>query len=626
MVFLAANQQRAYAMTRSPTLEQQLYVIAGNLVAPDSPEDGLARVTALAERHTPKFLSALRDEKRATPETLAQQLAQFGVPAKGSVYVVGYDQGIDLREVSNVSGAVSQILTSYAAHNSGVFISLRDPLLQLANIAARDAKKQPMQFVIVGKEGARALYHPDTKLTLPPEHYRAGNCLSRAKCAITAPYYGKFLDALKTQDLPRANKIVDAFLAEDYCAIDRTLVTIKDGLKRLFAPLIQVPVARTDGETRKQDLLATPSPFASLLVKTHEIRADYRGDIADRLAREYRVACTALRTIPSIVIKGEPKEIEDVARHIRSRPSRHTTAAVASVRPSRIRVVTLPKPKHRRLDTELKLPHVELLNAYAAHKTTRGEGVLGAVMDTGVDYTHPALAARFNDDKGYDFVRNTNDPFDREGHGTHVAGIWAAVAPEVHFRAVRVLDELGRGAEADILLGYEYCYRERIPLVNCSFGATFASEEERRVVEAAAEYGTLIVAAAGNDSDGEASPDMPSFPAAFAGVQSVGSVDKHKNHSWFSNMGYVSFAALGEDVLSTLPGGGFGTMDGTSMAAPSVAGALSLQLSVQPELTLDARVMIAHARCQTEFGNRQGEEWRRRFGYGIPDCAQLVET
>ena len=91
-------------------------------------------------------------------------------------------------------------------------------------------------------------------------------------------------------------------------------------------------------------------------------------------------------------------------------------------------------------------------------------------------------------------------------------------------------------------------------------------------------------------------------------------------------MGYVSFVALGEDVLSTLTGNRWGTMDGTSMASPSAAGALTLQWAANPRMSIEDRLMIARARAQTDFGSDWGNEWERAFGYGIPDCSKMVSA
>ena len=161
--------------------------------------------------------------------------------------------------------------------------------------------------------------------------------------------------------------------------------------------------------------------------------------------------------------------------------------------------------------------------------------------------------------------------------------------------------------------------------MNCSFGGSFCSEEERLVVQAGQDYGCLIVAAAGNESAGDDGPDVFGYPASITGVQSIGSVNAQKQHSRFSNMGKVELATMGEDVLSTLPNNSYGVMDGTSMASPSAAGAFALQLATHANYSIEDRLSIAYARSQTDFAKMPPTEWKRRFGFGIPDCRTWVE-
>lgn len=594
---LAANSAKAYAVVASE--QQSVYAIAGSLLIP---QGGLARLEYLAEKYS----------KRQTPRALAATLMEYPSKENGAITIAGFEDELEIHEVNLLTGSASGIF-SYHPHKPETIVSLADPARYLISHVAQH--RAPFQFGFATKDGARTLYAPSTKLEIA-----SGNYKSNFTRDISQPYYAKLIEALARNDLKRTNKIIDAFLNEDYCAIDRTIHVVKGAMQRLFAPLIHVPVSRTDEETRVKDILASKREYASALITVRaELGLQKREELADKLGKTYQLQCTALKTSPTIVMKGAKSEVE----RITSRVIRANAANITEIRPSRLRVSPLPKLKAKCEKTE-RFIHVEMLNAYAAHSRTKGEGVIGAVMDTGIDYSHPALRQNFEDEKGYDFVTNTDDPYDREGHGTHVAGIWAAVAPNVILKAVRVLDELGRGSEADILLGFEYCYKNSIPIINCSFGSGWSSDQERRVVEAAPEYGCIIVAAAGNESEDETSPDLPSYPAAFSGVQSIGSIDRNWKHSPFSNMGYVTFAALGEDVLSTLPGCEWGVMDGTSMASPSIAGALTLQLSANPDLSLENRLMIAKARCQHDFGT-QNEEWTRRYGFGVPDCSLLVE-
>ncbi|MBI4144628.1 S8 family serine peptidase [Candidatus Woesearchaeota archaeon] len=607
---ITANQERAYAVAN--TTEQGIYAINNNLVIPAS------AAYAIKLRTFPSLFG----ERKVSPAAFARE--RESVNDSGTL--IGYDNGIKLHQV--IECHTTSIKTSCVSHRTNVNVTLGDPLERLVEFY-RAHPQEALQFGFATKDGVKTLHAPGTVYgEAIPWNYRDGGNVSTFKNAVNQPYHPRLLEALGRADLKRARKTIDAFLDEDYCIIDRAMVTIG----RVFSgpvgtPTITVP-RRTPEEERKQDLLASNQERARIMINVRETgnaRQNYecRQELADLLTKDYKLPCTALMTASTIVMTTDTNEAGRCMTHLQAR--RYQAAAVSSTRLSRMRLVALPKPKTRTQRRQGQLSHVALLNAYAAHRITTGEGIVGAVMDTGVDYTHEALAANFGTDKGYDFVRDTTDPMDLEGHGTHVAGIWASVAPGVRLKAVRVLDEWGRGNEADILLGYEYCYRNQIPIINCSFGSPFASEEERQVVEAAPSCGCMIVAAAGNDSSGERDEDIPSYPAVFSGVQSIGSVNPDRKHSSFSNMGFVSFSAQGEDVLSTLPDDSYGTMDGTSMASPSVAGALTLQLAANPR-SLEDRLMIAHARCFTEFGKAYPEnEWTRRFGYGIPDCLRLVE-
>jgi hypothetical protein len=575
---LTANHERCYATG-------DLHVVADNLLVA---EGGKSRIEYLAEKYT----------KKQSPKTLSRELAAYPSREQGAILVAGYENGIEIHNANLVCGTASLVLSS---HRPDVHITLGDPLHVLRAYLTDNAP-----IGVVTKEGTRIL--------------RGGQ--GGFVADVTAKYYAKLTDALAHSDLKKANKVIDAYLNEDFCAIDRTVYAISGGFKRMFAPLTK----RNEESTRTLDILASKNDYGSTIVSVRpELDVGEREKLAEKISKAYRVSCSALETSPTLILKGPKQDVDTVTKRLQlSRPCLHAMRAIVDVRPSRMRVAPLPKVKQKCSRTE-RLLHVEMLNAYAAHQYTQGEGVVGAVMDSGVDYNHSALRTNFDDDKGYDFVRNTDDPLDREGHGTHVAGIWAAIAPKVMLKSVRVLDELGRGSEADILLGYEYCYKNNIPLINCSFGSEWFSEPERRVVEAARSYNCIIVAAAGNESENERSPDRISYPAAFSGVQSIGSINGQWKHSWFSNMGFVTFAALGEDVLSTLPGNEWGTMDGTSMASPSIAGALSLQLAANPELSIENRILIAHARCLQPDKERD-QEWQRRYGFGVPDCELLVES
>lgn len=254
-----------------------------------------------------------------------------------------------------------------------------------------------------------------------------------------------------------------------------------------------------------------------------------------------------------------------------------------------------------------------------------GAGVRVAVLDTGADLAHPALAGRWARDRagrvvGRDFVDDDADPGEAGsradagwGHGTHVAGIVARTAPGAALMPVRVLDAQGRGntwvlAEAlawaldpdgdpatddgahvlNLSLGTLQrtdLLRTVTELATCTFDD---DDDELRVpgfdadrARCAAGRTAVVVAAAGNG----ASASEEQFPAAEAvkGVVGVAASTPSRTLAAFSNAGsWIGLSAPGVDIVSTVPGGGWGVWSGTSMATPWVAGTAALVMQTRP--------------------------------------------
>lgn len=223
-----------------------------------------------------------------------------------------------------------------------------------------------------------------------------------------------------------------------------------------------------------------------------------------------------------------------------------------------------------------------------------------AVVDTGVDYTHPDLGTA-KVIKGPDYYDGDMDPMDTTGHGTHVTGIAAAitdnnlgvaaVSGKSRVLAIRVgvyWIPVFAGA-AGIVYAADY---SGVKVINLSWGGYFDSPYIRDAVNYATERGILVVAAAGNDDTTD-----PMYPAAYPEVLAVGTTewvsgmcDISVRKACFSNYGYyVDIAAPGLDILSTvpvaLPGWEYDYYDGTSMASPFVAGAAALVWGKWPTLT-----------------------------------------
>ncbi len=237
--------------------------------------------------------------------------------------------------------------------------------------------------------------------------------------------------------------------------------------------------------------------------------------------------------------------------------------------------VVITKPK-----TTSALWNLEAIGAYEAQQYGNGDGIAVAVIDSGVDYNHSQLRQRFGSSKGYDFVKNDDEPLDENGHGTHVSGIVAApdygVATGCRLYSVRVLDANGSGTEADAIAGIEWCIKNGVNVANMSFGGPVASQALEDVCLYAWKQGMLLVAAAGNNGYG------PNYPAAFGEpVIAVAAVDEQLGHPDFSSIWETNdISAPGVGIASTYINEGYARLSGTSMAAPHVTGSLALALSV----------------------------------------------
>lgn len=233
-------------------------------------------------------------------------------------------------------------------------------------------------------------------------------------------------------------------------------------------------------------------------------------------------------------------------------------------------------------------------NYYGDQYTT---AVQVAILDTGIDLDHPDLQPNIHwavDANG------GNSVDDKNGHGTHVAGTIGAIRDNngvvgmyanVQLYAIKVLGNGGSGSWDDLITGLDLAMRgpdgivgteDDADVVSMSLGASSDPGDavHNKIIELY-NAGITLVAAAGNDGDGDPSTTELGYPAAYPEVIAVASTDKDDGISSFSNTGaYIDFAAPGRSVYSTYKNGGYDTLSGTSMACPHVSGMVALFLAM----------------------------------------------
>ncbi|MCX7571247.1 S8 family serine peptidase [Tumebacillus sp. DT12] len=228
--------------------------------------------------------------------------------------------------------------------------------------------------------------------------------------------------------------------------------------------------------------------------------------------------------------------------------------------------------------------HHPNIQANLAWDITRGTSARTiAIIDTGVDIQHGDLSSKIV--AGYDFVNNDTNADDDQGHGTHCAGIAAAIGMNSYqgtgvdmnarIMPVKVLNSQGSGYTSDIIDGVYYAADNGAHVLSMSLGGGGATSAFQSAIDYAHSRGKIVVAAAGNSNT-----SAKSYPAAYNNVIAVASTTSSNTRSSFSNYGtWVDIAAPGSSIYATANGGGMTTMSGTSMATPVVAGVLSLAWS-----------------------------------------------
>jgi serine protease len=244
-----------------------------------------------------------------------------------------------------------------------------------------------------------------------------------------------------------------------------------------------------------------------------------------------------------------------------------------------------------------------------------------AVIDTGVDATHPDLSGQVL--TGVSLVSGAPTAADDNGHGTHVAGIIAAAtdngvgvrgaAPGVKILPIKALNNSGSGSYSTVANAMYTAVSQGAKVINMSLGGTVASAIFDGAVAYANQHGVVVVAAAGNDGT---RGNPASYPGSTPGVIAVGAVDSALNRASFSTCGaYVDITAPGAAILSTIVGGGYGTMSGTSMASPYAAAGAAVLKAAHPACT-PAAIETALKAGATDRGAAGRDDF---YGAGVVD-------
>jgi hypothetical protein len=236
-------------------------------------------------------------------------------------------------------------------------------------------------------------------------------------------------------------------------------------------------------------------------------------------------------------------------------------------------------------------------------------GPIIAVVDTGVDYTHPDLTGRVISWK--DFANNDNDSMDDNNHGTHVAGIAAAnsnngqgiagIAWNSKILAIKAFKADGNTTTAASASGIKAAADAGAKIINCSFAGVHA-DVKKKAVDYAVAKGALVVAAAGNNGD-----NTPLYPGAYDNVFCVGSTTSTDGRADFSNYGaHLDIAAPGKQIYSTVPDG-YDFMSGTSMSAPVISGSAAVVWSYFPWWTAgQVRTRLEKTAAPLQLGTQLG--------------------
>ena len=268
--------------------------------------------------------------------------------------------------------------------------------------------------------------------------------------------------------------------------------------------------------------------------------------------------------------------------------------------------------------------HLNTINAPTAWNSSTAKSMTIAILDTGVDGTHPDLSAQMV--PGWNFYNNSSNTADSNGHGTEVAGTAAALgnnsigvaspAFNAKIMPVVIADSTGTAYLSTIAQGLTWAANNGANVANISYDAVAGYS----TVQSAAQYfqgkGGVTVGAAGNDSANLTFASTTTMVTAAA-------TDSSNNHTSWSNYGnLVSIAAPGVGIYTTTNGGGYGAPSGTSFSSPIVAGVVAQMKSARPDLSSTTIQSLLFSSA-TDLGTAG---WDMYYGWGLVNAAAAVQA
>lgn len=282
------------------------------------------------------------------------------------------------------------------------------------------------------------------------------------------------------------------------------------------------------------------------------------------------------------------------------------------------KMISLPgRPDDPRYPNQWSIPATNVTRIWNYQKKS---DVVVSIIDSGIDYRNADITGQYIPG-GYDWYGGDTEPYDWDGHGTHLAGIVSATTD----------NRIGMSGIANISLMAERVYSDSYTtyaslgacavvhaadtgadIILIGYGGETESRAESKAIDYAAKKGCVIIAPAGNTNT-----NMPHYPSDLQPVISVGSVSRDSKRSGFSNYGiYLEIMAPGEEIISMHPGNRYAYQSGTSQAAAVTTGIAALLYSLFPDISAD----ILRSSLDATAGKKDGADRTIYYGYGLIDA------